>query len=376
LKEMVPKKNNFRIVNGWSKAGVGTSIVLTYSALGGKKRNTPFIAFDLGATPAYLDAIRASCVLLTHGHMDHIGAIFSHARAHKLTFGGGSSSVPTYYVPLEILPLVQTAKEAMTAIDAAGRDGHSLLEMNLVGVTPGQEVVLPFPKLNEVEIFVRPFRTTHAGCPSVGYILGTRQRRKELKAEYRGLSGREMGELARSGVSLKDEIVTEELDVAYTGDTTIHALLTTLDDATNAQSFSSEAQIGRQDSRWFHCDTVFCECTFLDPDSKDMAQDRGHMHVADVVRLLEESCDDASSAVQRLVLLHLSGRYGASQALVYLEAAIPQRFHNRIDVAVMPLSGSDKYQDLATNSFSGEWTVPLAAYAMQRKAEGKQSKGA
>jgi len=355
-------------VNGWSKAGVGTSIVLAFSS-SAKKKNPPTIALDLGATPAYIDSIRASCVLLTHGHMDHIGAIFSHARAHQLTFGG--SSVPTYYVPLEILPLVEAAQKAMTAIDAAGRDDHSLLQMNLVGVTPGQEVVLPFRKLSGVELFVRPFRTTHAGCPSVGYILGTRWRRTELKAAYRGLPGEELRDLARSGVDLKDEVVSEELDVAYTGDTTIDALLTSLGNETATTISSSsddDVKLENKQSQLYQCHTFLCECTFLDTESQDLARDRGHMHVNDVVRLLKLRVDESSSNMQRIILLHISGRYGASQALASLADAIPPHFHDRVDVAVMSLSGSEKYQELATGGASGEWTVSLLAY-VQRKQQ-------
>lgn len=359
--------NNFRIVNAWSKAGIGTSIVLAFSSP--KKKSPPTIAFDLGATPAYLDSVRASCVLLTHGHIDHIGAIFSHARAHQLSFG--SSSIPTYYVPLEIVSLVKTAIEAMAAIDALGgnRDGSSL-EMNVVGVIPGVEVVLPFSKLSGVELFIRPFQTTHAGCPSVGYILGTRRKRSGLKAEYQGLPGEELRELARSGVNLKEETITEELDMAYTGDTTIDGLLSrTIPDEEISTPSADREQIRKHHSKWHDCHTVFSECTFLDKDSHDMAQERGHMHIDDIVRILEDYCDDEASPVKRVVLVHISGRYGASQALAHAADAVPPRFHDRIDVAVMSLSGSEKYADMATTSSIGEWTVSLAEYVRAKQGE-------
>lgn len=108
---------HWKVLSVWSKAGVGTSIVLelrppppprpslqspsaieTASAgkLDGalqsskqtKKSSFPRLVFDMGATPIFDDAIPAKYVFLTHGHVDHIGAVFSHARAHAVSFGG------------------------------------------------------------------------------------------------------------------------------------------------------------------------------------------------------------------------------------------------------------------------------------------------
>lgn len=79
--------SSIRLVSCWSKAGVGTSVVLEYNPNnGGKKR--PRIVLDLGATPIYDESIRANTVLISHSHLDHIGAIFSHARAHSVACSG------------------------------------------------------------------------------------------------------------------------------------------------------------------------------------------------------------------------------------------------------------------------------------------------
>lgn len=77
---------SINLVSCWSKAGVGTSIVLEYSGPDSKKRSR--IVLDCGATPIYEDAIRASTVLVSHSHLDHVGAIFSHARAHSVAYSG------------------------------------------------------------------------------------------------------------------------------------------------------------------------------------------------------------------------------------------------------------------------------------------------
>jgi glyoxylase-like metal-dependent hydrolase (beta-lactamase superfamily II) len=99
-------------VSTWSKAGVGTCIVLelkdppppppppSSSSLEDailhhhqtptttSSRAGPRIVFDVGATPCFDDAIPAKYVFLSHGHIDHVGALFSHARAHAMTCGG------------------------------------------------------------------------------------------------------------------------------------------------------------------------------------------------------------------------------------------------------------------------------------------------
>ena len=93
--------SNFRIAGCWSKAGVGTSIVIEYNTNstrdnnnnrggggGGHGKRGARIALDLGATTCINEAIYAPVVLLTHGHIDHVGAVFSHARAHNMCCGG------------------------------------------------------------------------------------------------------------------------------------------------------------------------------------------------------------------------------------------------------------------------------------------------
>ena len=342
---MSPPPCNFHVVNCWSKAGVGTSIILAFGE--NPKTNGPSsarIALDLGATPAFGESVPASVVLLSHGHVDHIGAIFSHARAHTLSFHG---SVPTYYVPKQILPLVEVAKEAMTTLNSAGdRDGGTL-DMNLVGVEPGDEVVLLVRQgLKGKEIVVRVFATSHAGCPGVGYVISTRRRTQVLKEEYRSLSGNKIRELARSGVDLKEELVEESFDVAYTGDTTFEAL-------------------ERNAELWSRCHTVFCEATFLDATEKSrvLARDRGHMHMDDIAKLMKCAGEN-----QRVVLIHVSSRYSAEQALDLLIDSLPNQFASRLEVAVQSLSGSAQLMNLTKRGL-----VTLSAYR-ERKAEAMSGK--
>ena len=85
---------HWKIKSAWSKAGVGTNIVLEVkthpdnSKKRKKKKRPVCVAFDIGATPCFDDALLAKYVFLSHGHIDHVGALFSHARAYAVNCGG------------------------------------------------------------------------------------------------------------------------------------------------------------------------------------------------------------------------------------------------------------------------------------------------
>ena len=156
--------------------------------------------------------------------------------------------------------------------------------------------------------------------------------------KYQRLPGDELRALARSGVNLKDELMVEEFDIAYTGDTTLQALIENAD-------------------LWSRCHTVLCEATYLDATDKSrtMALNRGHMHVDDLVPLL-----NLAGKNQRLVVIHISGRYTAQQAMDIISHAIPSQFTNRVDVAASSLKGSFHLRSIARSGL-----VSLSAYMKQ-----------
>lgn len=99
----MPSSTHWNILSSWSKAGIGTSIVLElkkpsdgggapssqqHQSSSSSKKQSPRIVFDIGATPCFDDAIYAKYVFISHGHVDHVGALFSHARAHAVSCGG------------------------------------------------------------------------------------------------------------------------------------------------------------------------------------------------------------------------------------------------------------------------------------------------
>jgi len=94
----MPSSTHWNIQSTWSKAGIGTSIVIELKKLPTttsnhtqqpkKSKSSPRIAFDIGCTPCFDDSIPAKYIFISHGHIDHVGALFSHARAHSVSYGG------------------------------------------------------------------------------------------------------------------------------------------------------------------------------------------------------------------------------------------------------------------------------------------------
>eukprot|EP00978_Attheya_sp_CCMP212_P012344 scaffold30724_cov44-Attheya_sp.AAC.4 len=155
-----------RVEAVWSKAGMGTCLVVAVGGNNSGNNNNSNksmkIALDMGVTPIMEDAIAASHVFVSHGHVDHMGGIFHHARAHSVTHNG---KAPTYYVPFQLVPMLERARDAISEMDGAqlfhnddenedkpnhncGGGRKSLLRLNLVGVHPGDEIILPKPILN------------------------------------------------------------------------------------------------------------------------------------------------------------------------------------------------------------------------------------
>jgi glyoxylase-like metal-dependent hydrolase (beta-lactamase superfamily II) len=91
---------------------------------------------------------------MSHGHLDHTGGLFSHARAHYLLF----QKTPTYYVPSDLVDKLRNVEMAMWALDSANSDDGERsnvdppppgMPINIVGVHPGDEISLGKTKHGE-----------------------------------------------------------------------------------------------------------------------------------------------------------------------------------------------------------------------------------
>jgi len=346
---------HWTVKSAWSKAGVGTNIVLELKcapdhAKTKTKKRPACVAFDMGATPCFDDAILANYVFLSHGHIDHVGALFSHARAHAVSCGG---EAPTYFVPAQLLPQIEQCRHAMSLIDSfttttsndenKNNGRENLLTMTLVPVNPGDEFPLKgIAYGSKTTFFVRAFEVDHAGHTALGYVMGSRTMASGLKQEYQNLDGNTIRELVQSGVSVKETATVEKIEVAYSGDTCRNGLIkNSLHSPESVEEHLSKSATYLQQA--FQAELLICELTFLD-SAEDEAQmqrsvERGHLHMNDLEDIFAShgrlnSHDETKS----VLFYHLSGRYGpASRALEYIATGLPSQIRNSCHVAIKSL---------------------------------------
>jgi ribonuclease Z len=237
---------------GVSVAGIETAIEVSSLRL----------VLDMGRCTS--GAVNHPCVLLSHGHLDHIGAVAQHAARRALL----KMSEGVYLVPAAVHAAVERL------FNAAGElDGQSI-PRRVVPLEPGQEFPL------SADRFVRPFATFHR-VPSQGYCIW--ERRHRLRPEFRGLPGAELGRLRNRGVTL-DEPNDVPL-LAFSGDTRIEAV--------------------EQTPELTAAETLVIETSFLDDRvSVPEARAMGHIHLDEVIARhdLFQNRD--------IVLTHFSARYG------------------------------------------------------------------
>ena len=259
-------------VGGFSVGGIRTCIDLPGHGL----------CFDLGALESF--AVAREVVLLTHAHIDHLGALASHCALRSLC----GMRPPTFVVPHEQV-------EPLTELFAVWRrlDGSDLPHQ-LVPIGPGEEFELPNRRI------AKPFRAPHS-APCQGYALYERRRR--LKPEYRGRHGRELASLRERGVEFED--VVDVPEVAFCADTRIEVL--------------------DRRPELLRTKLLILECTFLD-ERVDVAgaRSRGHVHLDEIIARADSFENEA------LLLTHFSARYGDDEVRALLDAKLPASLRERV----------------------------------------------
>lgn len=260
-------------IRGISVGGVYTSIAVP--ELG--------IVFDAGASPRSSGAI--DTILLSHGHVDHIGALPALLGIRALH---GKTKPPRVVMPVEIVD------DLTAALAALSRLQRWPLEIEAIGMSPGDELAL------RGDLRARAVRTFHP-VPSLGYVLVRRV--SKLKAELAGLSGPEIAARRRAGEEVAD--FDDRLELAYATDTLVSV-------------FDHAPELLR--SR-----VLIMECTFLD-ERKTLAAARAgcHIHLDEVIERAERFENE------HVVMMHVSQIYRPDEVAGVLDARVPPALRKRI----------------------------------------------
>lgn len=233
------------------------------------------IAFDMGACPRPM--LASPHVAVSHGHMDHIGALAYYCSQRKFQGMGPA----TIFCDERLEKPIRRMMQGYVDLE------QQVTPYQLLSLAPEQERPL------KPNVVLRAFHTEHTS-PSMGYVVV--EKRSKLKPEYADYPQEKLRELKSRGVE-----ITRTLDVplvACLGDTL------------------PGPHLVRQDVRT--AQIVVCECTFVEPEHRDRARVGMHMHLDDVVEWLPVlEC-------QTLVLTHLSRRSNMAQARRRLLEALEQ----------------------------------------------------
>lgn len=260
-------------VRGVSLGGVYTSIhVPELHAL-----------FDVGMALRSTGASRY--LFLSHGHVDHVGALPALLGLRELT---GVRKPLTVFMPEAIEEIVKDTLEVIS------RMHRWPLEVKTVPMAPGDELKL------HADLRVRAFRTWHT-VPSLGYLFFRRV--NKLKPEFSHLPGAEIGRLRREGAPIFN--VVERPALAFATDTLPRVLETT--------------------PELLEVPTLIMECTFLDDRKPLSAAHAGcHVHLDDLIPIADEFKNEA------LVLMHFSQLYSPREVPRILKTRCPPALFERI----------------------------------------------
>lgn len=161
--------------------------------------------------------------------------------------------------------------------------------MNIQAIPPGQHIMLT----SHIKLLVFP---TEHRVPSQGYALYSITK-GSLRPEYATFTRDQLKALRAEGN--EPNIITEKLEIVYTGDTTFRGL------------------IGNPEVHFiFQSPILIMEMTYLDGDRKK-AIDRSHVHIEDFIENAEFFNNDM------IFLVHLSQKYSFSRAIELLRNQLP-----------------------------------------------------
>lgn len=268
-------------IRGVSVGGVYTSLYIPELSL----------LFDCGIPQR--SAVGARHLFLSHGHVDHCGALASYLGIRALV---GKRRPMRVYMPAEIVDEMKAALEALSKIQRWD------LSIEAIGLEPGDRVDIGSDRV------VRAFKTFHP-VPSLGFLVA--RKIEKLKPQHRKLEGAEIAARRRAGEPLFDRIERPEL--AYATDTLARVL--------DREPDLLQARV------------LIAECTFLDDRKSVEAAHAGcHIHLDELIERADSFANEA------VVLMHFSQIYKPSSVHEILAERCPPALRDKV-VAFAPRDG-------------------------------------
>lgn len=249
---------------------------------------------DMGECP--LSATSINHVFLTHAHGDHGRCLMRHHSLRKMM---GVERDSVYYMPDFIC---EGAKEWIRAEAMfEGVPENKFRYPSIIPVSSNEMHFLEYRKDLALEVF----EVKHS-IPAMGGTLYHYKRK--LKDEFLQKTPAELIELRKNKVEITREVYDPL--VSFMGDCMGESLL--------------------DNYRVFQSKILITECTFLSPEDESMSVKKGHSHINDIVKALNEMDDGVKC--EKIILSHFSMKYSDKYIRDVVARSIPEKFRDRVVV--------------------------------------------
>jgi ribonuclease Z len=250
----------------------GTQYTLQGFSIAGYRTNFYIKELDLMLDAGISANFVPKKILITHGHADHIANLPFHLYGSL----DKDEDKIQIWMPQEIEKLIKNFNDSMFRLTFNDKNA-SFNFYDSIPVQPTQKIDFQ-NKSGKYQIEI--FKCDHT-VPCVGY--GFCQIKKHLKEEYKGVSGKELGALKKSGTKIEDEYM--DYQFVFLGDTT-------------AKMFEFE-----ENKNIFLYKTIIIECSFLEEDDIKHSISKKHNHWIFMKPIIQQN------PKINFILIHFSSRY-------------------------------------------------------------------